>query len=232
MVPSGVTGDVYVLAFDYRGFGNSTGSPTESGMITDAISVISWAMNVAGVSPDRIVLLAQSLGTALATAAASYFIGLPARIEFAGLVVCAAFPDAPTVFQAYSIGGYLPILAPLRIIRFLQTWFERQFKDTWKTSNRVEALVRGSDKLMLTFIHATGDAIIPWRLTNELFYKAVGATTEEELTREEIEEKRETTQLGDGGLTYIYRTGNKIIRTDIVRHGGKCKRCKEVRPYQ
>jgi abhydrolase domain-containing protein 12 len=232
MVSSGVTGDVYVLAFDYRGFGNSTGSPTESGMITDAISVISWAMNVAGVSSDRIVLLAQSLGTALATAAASHFISLPTRIEFAGLVVCAAFPDAPTVFQAYSIGGYLPILAPLRTITFLQTWFERRFKDTWKTSNRVEALVRKSDKLTLTFIHATSDPIIPWRLTNELFYKAVSATTEEELTSEEIEEKRETTQLGDGGWTHIYRTGNKTIRTDIVRHGGKCKKRERVRTCQ
>ena len=47
MISSGASEMIHVLAFDYRGFGNSTGSPTEEGLIVDAVSVILWAMDVA-----------------------------------------------------------------------------------------------------------------------------------------------------------------------------------------
>jgi abhydrolase domain-containing protein 12 len=42
---------IHVLTFDYRGFGYSTGTPSEKVLITDAISVIDWAINVAHIPP-------------------------------------------------------------------------------------------------------------------------------------------------------------------------------------
>ena len=50
MISSGASDTIYVLAFDYRGFGNSTGSPTEEGLIIDAVSVIQLAIEAACIS--------------------------------------------------------------------------------------------------------------------------------------------------------------------------------------
>src|SRR5271168_2206552 len=40
---------IHVLTFDYRGFGRSSGTPSERGIILDAIAVVDWATNVAGI---------------------------------------------------------------------------------------------------------------------------------------------------------------------------------------
>jgi abhydrolase domain-containing protein 12 len=62
---AGQPGKIHVLTFDYRGFGRSTGAPSEDGMTLDALAVIDWAMNVAGIPPARILIFAQSMGTAV-----------------------------------------------------------------------------------------------------------------------------------------------------------------------
>ncbi|KAL9095933.1 MAG: hypothetical protein Q9165_001931 [Trypethelium subeluteriae] len=63
----------HLLTLDYRGFGVSTGSPTEAGLISDGIELVNWAMRFARIPPDRIVILGQSLGTAVATAVVHHF---------------------------------------------------------------------------------------------------------------------------------------------------------------
>ncbi|UKZ48790.1 hypothetical protein TrVGV298_003022 [Trichoderma virens] len=68
------TSSYHVLAIDYRGFGHSTGAPDERGLILDAAAVVDWAINVANISPNRIVLLGHSLGTAVASGVAERFI--------------------------------------------------------------------------------------------------------------------------------------------------------------
>ena len=67
---SGACEKVYVLAFDYRGFGKSNGVPSEAGLRNDAEGVVDWALNVAMIPPQRIVLLGHSLGTAVVAAVA------------------------------------------------------------------------------------------------------------------------------------------------------------------
>jgi len=221
MVSSGASDKIFVLAFDYRGFGYSTGSPTEEGLITDAISVITWAMEVANVSPNRIVLVAQSLGTGLATGAAAHFISAQPKVELAGLVLCATFTEASSVFLDFRLKGLIPLLAPLDYFPPVKAWLKRSIKDTWKTSDRLVALVKKSDRLRLTLVHATGDPVIPWRNCNSLFYAVVNAADEQELTIAEIDEGKESHDLGDGGWTCSWETGDKIIRQNIVKHGGK-----------
>ena len=55
-----------VLLFDYRGFGRSTGSPTEQGTYLDAERVWEYATVEAGYDARRIVLVGESLGCAVA----------------------------------------------------------------------------------------------------------------------------------------------------------------------
>jgi uncharacterized protein len=58
-----------VLALNYRGFGGSTGRPTEEGLIRDAEAA--YAFVRARYAPDRIVLWGESLGTGLAVVMAA-----------------------------------------------------------------------------------------------------------------------------------------------------------------
>jgi fermentation-respiration switch protein FrsA (DUF1100 family) len=58
-----------VVALDYRGFGASTGSPTEEGLYTDGETAYRWL--AARVDPQRIVLMGESLGTGIAVWLAS-----------------------------------------------------------------------------------------------------------------------------------------------------------------
>lgn len=54
------------LIFDYRGYGESTGSPTEAGTYRDADAAWRYLTDKRGVSPDKIVVFGRSLGGAVA----------------------------------------------------------------------------------------------------------------------------------------------------------------------
>lgn len=221
----------FVLTFDYRGFGRTKGSPTEDGVLNDAVAVVRWALEVAQVPSRRIVFVSQSLGTAIASAVASHFIDQSPKIEFAGIVLCAPFVDAPTAFQNYSIGGIVPLLAPLRVLPPLRNWFVGQFPDPWKTSQRVRNLVQKSDRLRLTFVHATNDMTVPPSQTDELFYIAVDATQDDGLTKQEIDRRKETIDLDDGGWTHSWTRGDKVIRKDITIRRYKFYAEKKIQLY-
>jgi uncharacterized protein len=56
-----------VLLFDYRGFGESGGTPTEAGLAADARAARAFLVTRNDVDPDRLVYFGESLGTAVAT---------------------------------------------------------------------------------------------------------------------------------------------------------------------
>jgi uncharacterized protein len=56
-----------VLLFDYRGFGENAGAPTESGLTLDARAARDYLLTRADVSRDRVVYFGESLGSAVAT---------------------------------------------------------------------------------------------------------------------------------------------------------------------
>lgn len=56
----------YGVAFlSYRGFGGSTGTPTEAGLLIDANTAYDFLM-AQGVTPDHLVVIGESLGTGVA----------------------------------------------------------------------------------------------------------------------------------------------------------------------
>ena len=55
-----------VLLFDYRGFGDSDGSPTEAGLNEDARAVWRYVAGRSDVRADRLVYFGESLGSAVA----------------------------------------------------------------------------------------------------------------------------------------------------------------------
>ena len=58
------------LLFDYRGYGENAGSPSEPGLIADAHAARDWLDHQPDVDPSRIVYLGESLGTGVAVALA------------------------------------------------------------------------------------------------------------------------------------------------------------------
>lgn len=60
-----------VLLFDYRGFGENAGAPTESGLTLDARAARDYLLTRREVSPDRLVYFGESLGSAVATTLAA-----------------------------------------------------------------------------------------------------------------------------------------------------------------
>jgi len=56
-----------VLLFDYRGYGENAGTPTQKGLEADARAARAYVLTRADVDPDRIVYFGESLGTAVAT---------------------------------------------------------------------------------------------------------------------------------------------------------------------
>lgn len=61
-----VAGGFSVLALDYRGYGDSDGHPSVSGVYRDADAAHRWLGAEKGVEPDRIVILGRSLGASVA----------------------------------------------------------------------------------------------------------------------------------------------------------------------
>ena len=215
-----------MLTVDYRGFGYSTGSPTEEGLILDGISLVKWALDVAQIAPDRIVLLGQSLGTAVTTAVAEHF-AIESHIDFAGVVLVAAFSDIPSLLLTYSFGGIIPVLSPLKPYPPLQRYFARHIRDTWHTSTRLASLVRNSKRLNLVLIHAKNDFDIFWKHSNVLFNAAANATSNEGMSSKQIDGVKHHVDLGWSGWRNSWTAGTgqqgvKSIRQEILMHGGKC----------
>jgi uncharacterized protein len=61
-----------VLAFDYRGYGRSSGRPSEQGTYRDAAASVAELLRRPGVDPARVVYLGESLGGAVALELATH----------------------------------------------------------------------------------------------------------------------------------------------------------------
>ncbi|KAJ5175254.1 uncharacterized protein N7482_001131 [Penicillium canariense] len=195
---------VHVFALDYRGFGLSTGSPTEEGVITDGISLLNFlTAGPLSIPPSRIVIMGQSLGTAVTAAVAERFaFGSPdaAAVQpaiknaepFAGVILLASFSNLPSLIQSYSVKGLTPpMLSPLVGYPRFQNWVMSHIVDYWDTTARVARLTGVSTPvpdvsgltyshkdLDLTIVHAKNDHEIPWYEGRRVWTAATGENIE------------------------------------------------------
>ena len=95
-----------VRAIDYRGYGASTGQPSERGLYRDVDAAIEWARTSAP-RDVPIVYWGRSLGTAMAAYAAT-------RRRPDGLVLEAGFRDARSLFRASAPLAFLSLFSSYR----------------------------------------------------------------------------------------------------------------------
>lgn len=137
-----------VLIFDYRGYGQSTGRPSEQGTHRDARATWQYLVAERGVPPERIVLFGRSLGGAIATALAAELEG----------------PDAPRALIVESSFRSVPALAA-EIYWFLPVrWLARVEYPVERLIARVQAPV--------LVVHSREDEIIPFSHGKALYAAA------------------------------------------------------------
>ncbi|KAK5687571.1 hypothetical protein LTS10_001710 [Elasticomyces elasticus] len=222
---AGQPNKIHVLTFDYRGFGRSTGSPSERGIISDALTVVEWAMKVAQIPPERIVMYSQSLGTAVNVAVAEHYAVQDPPVIFAGHILTAPMVDVPTLVSTYSVAGTIPILGPIARFPMVFQYLQSFIKDKWSTKDRIASYVAACEanakRYRLTLLHAEDDYDIPWTHTPVVFWHAVNATLELGMAFEELndEKAKMRTDLGAAGSVVEWKTSNGIIREEILKHG-------------
>ncbi|OIW28103.1 alpha/beta-hydrolase [Coniochaeta ligniaria NRRL 30616] len=220
------TSTYHILAIDYRGFGHSTGSPTEEGLILDASAAVDWALHTVGLPPDRIVLLGQSLGTAVTAAVAERY--ALQGVDFAGVVMVAGFSSLPTMLSGYAIAGWVPVLRPLKAIPFLLQTVLNFVVDKWESKQRLRDLVHTvkarSGRLRLHLVHARNDWDIPYLEDDKLFAAAVDGTIEgangidPRILAEEKEQR--TVRKGKDAFVTMWKDGDVEIRQELFPTGG------------
>ncbi|HXZ95563.1 MAG TPA: alpha/beta fold hydrolase [Burkholderiales bacterium] len=83
-----------VFIFDYRGFGKSSGKPTEAGTYQDAEAAWKYLVQTRHVPPTSIVLYGESLGGAVAA-------WLAAHVTPGALIIASTFTSVPDLAAKY-----------------------------------------------------------------------------------------------------------------------------------
>jgi predicted peptidase len=183
-------------------------------------------MDVGGVPSSRIVVLGQSLGTAVASGVVEQF--ALRGVEFAGVILIAGFSNVPNLLSSYSGAGFIPVLSPLRPFPPLLRLFQSFVVDKWESANRLAGIVRLTrTRLHLTFIHAKNDLEIPCHESDALFKSAASVVAGEVLDDEAfLSWKKQKSTLYDDGtfMSIVAAEPDIIIRQELVPYGGMLTR--------
>ncbi len=120
-----------LLALSYRGYGGSTASPPEHGLLADAAAIYAFAATQ--YAPERIVLWGESLGAGVG-------IALAAEHKVGRMVLEAPF------YSAAEIGARVYWFLPVRLL----------MKDQFRSDLRI-----GRVTAPLLILHGTADAVVP-----------------------------------------------------------------------
>lgn len=125
---------VDTLLVDYRGYGQSTGRPNESGTYRDAEAAWNHLVQQRQIPPGKIILHGRSLGGAIAAYLAT-------QVQPAGVVLDSTFTSVPDI--AAALYPWLPA-----------RWFVRIGYETLERIPAIEAPI--------LVMHARNDEIIPY----------------------------------------------------------------------
>jgi fermentation-respiration switch protein FrsA (DUF1100 family) len=142
-----------LFAFDYRGYGESGGTPSEHGLYRDADGAYRYLREERGVSAERIIVFGHSLGSAVA-------IDLASRTPVAGLIVEGG------LISVLQRGQELYPFIPVR-------WIART---KFSSIDKIPKVT--TPKL---FLHAVADEVIPLSHGRRLFQAATDPKTLVEL---------------------------------------------------
>lgn len=133
-----------VLIFDYRGYGHSEGSPSETGLYEDARAAWSYLTDTKGVAPHNIIIFGRSLGGVVAAQLAS-------QVQPGALILESTFSSGKELAQSI-----FPLLSRLVLLRY--------HFDT-------AAYVKNVHSPVLV-LHSRDDDIVPFELGEKVYQAA------------------------------------------------------------
>jgi uncharacterized protein len=128
-----------LLALSYRGYGGSTGSPSEAGLLRDAEAIYAYA--VARYPAERLVPYGESLGTGVAVA-------LAAEHKVGKLILESPFTSA------VDVGAAAYPFLPVRLL----------MHDTFRSDERI-----GKGTAPVLVLHGERDTVVPIRYGERLY---------------------------------------------------------------
>jgi fermentation-respiration switch protein FrsA (DUF1100 family) len=130
-----------VFIFDYRGYGKSTGRPSEKGLYRDGIAAYDHLVREEHITSENIVLFGRSLGAAVA-------VDIALKREVKALILESAFTSTKDMAKTMFLFGLLaPVLPP--------------------NYNNLKKIVRIDVPKLI--IHGTEDNIVPYSMGEKLF---------------------------------------------------------------
>ena len=142
-----------LLAFDYRGYGESEGTPSEAGLYRDADAAYQYLRGGLRVPPERIIVFGHSLGSAVA-------VDLASRVPAAGLILDGALTSV--IERGAELYPYIPV-----------RWIGRSRFSSIDKISRVS--------IPKLFLHARADDVVPLAHGRRLFEAALPPKTFVEL---------------------------------------------------
>jgi pimeloyl-ACP methyl ester carboxylesterase len=121
--------------FDYRGYGNSTGWPSEERLKSDSVAIWKHIQRETGVSPENAIVLGNSLGSGIAS-------HLAKTIQPKALILIAPYASIPAVVRSRIV--YRP--------------FEWVLRYNLSVVDDLRALTRGE----VIVAHGKADGVIPF----------------------------------------------------------------------
>ncbi|XP_043993010.1 lysophosphatidylserine lipase ABHD12-like [Gambusia affinis] len=157
----------HVVVPDYRGFGDSTGEPTEPGLTTDAVHVYKWVKARSGDS--LVVIWGHSLGTGVSSNTAVKL--LEEGIVFDGVILEGAF-NTDQQHLPYNMFSWYYWKFP-GIMRLFSLLWEGKMP-VFPTEHNLKKL-----KSPIVFLHAEDDHLVPIEIARRTYEVAAKAQSKD-----------------------------------------------------
>lgn len=138
--------NVRVLVTNYRGFGASAGWPSQSGLLTDVLTLVDLAIETAGVPAERIVLFARSIGTIVASLTHHLATQTPPTL-FVGTILVAPFADVASLTKTYKVACTIPLLSQVAFFPKVLALLYHFIISTRPSQEKLASLVRHLDAI-------------------------------------------------------------------------------------
>lgn len=129
-----------IFIMDYRGYGQSQGRPSETGLYLDAKSAYKYLLNIRKIPSERIILYGESLGTAAV-------VNLASESKVRAIILEGAFSSGKDMAK--------------RIYPFLPVFF---FSDKFNSLQKIKRI-----DVPKLFLHSRDDEIVPLIIAKKLF---------------------------------------------------------------
>ncbi|KAI9674443.1 MAG: hypothetical protein M1817_001781 [Caeruleum heppii] len=233
--------DCNVLMLEYRGYGASTGTPDEQGLMIDAQTGLDYIRKRADLKDTKIVIYGQSLGGALSIALAAknqekgIISGLVLENTFTSMrkLIPSAFPPARYLarlcHQIWPSEALLPTITPTLPILFLSgrrdeivppshmTQLYRLSRAKTKIWHPLPEGTHNESILQPGYFEALRNFVVNVVIRGRALEELEGEKTEERRSWETIENSRsswETNGTGMSGSTGARRKGSRGSRRD------------------